>query len=102
MLRCVAAPEYGMPAFSARGTWSLVNGSLFTLVTRGPRGGTEASTIAPAFIAGGGLLNASHAVGRRGGLSLLAALPHVLRATGEAPVWAPGGTANISFLNVCP
>jgi hypothetical protein len=85
-----------------------MDGTLQPALTLSPSNSSEveAATIAPAFFAGGGWLNSALAVGRSGGLTLLAELSYVLGATAAASAAATNGNGRAvgtppRFLNVC-
>ena len=95
-IRWMASQLQATPAFARRGYWSWMDGSLAPQITAAPSGGAaEAVTLAPAFFSRGGWLNPAGAMGRSGGLTLLATLASALAATRGAGQPLP------RFVNVC-
>jgi hypothetical protein len=96
-IRWMASQLQSTPSFARRGYWSWMDASLEPVITADPTqpAVAEAVTLAPAFFAAGGWLNAALAAGRSGGLTLLAELANLLGAT------VGGGHALPRFVNVC-
>ena len=94
-LRWMASQLQATPDYAARGYWSWMDATLDPVLTIANDSVVEAAVIEPAFFAGGGWLNTSSAVGRSGGLTLLAELSGLVSST------AGRGGALPSFVNVC-
>ena len=94
-LRWMASQLQSTPDFARRGIWSWMDASLKPVVTLDPHNASalEAATLAPAFFGAGGWLNSALAVGRSGGLTLLAELSALMSAT--------AATGLPRFVNVC-
>lgn len=79
-VRWMASQLQSSPSFATRGYWSWMDASLQPVITLNPHNASdlEATTLAPAFFAGGGWLNTALAAGRSGGLTLLLELSNLL------------------------
>jgi hypothetical protein len=96
-IRFMASQLQSTPDFAARGFWSWMDASSVPILTRNASDAAvvEAAVLEPAYFASGGWLDNATAVGRSGGLTLLAELSSLLAATiGNA-------TALPLFVNVC-
>lgn len=105
-IRWMASQLQSTPAFAARGYWSWMDASATPILSM-RAGAAEAAVLAPAYFAGGGWLNSGVAVGRSGGLTLLAEFARLLDETVGGGAAAPrtgrppSSSLLPSFLNVC-
>ena len=96
-IRWMASQLQSTPEFAARGFWSWMDATSTPILTRNASNASvvEAAVLEPAYFASGGWLDAATAVGRSGGLTLLAELSALLGAT------VGSASALPLFVNIC-